>query len=91
MPQDMAGSLGSDDPAVPTEWYHPELVGPCKISSSYCLPTARKSCCLKLNPIWMWTTNGAGARLYLAFYGQTEPESSLLKASLPTTEAHAIR
>lgn len=39
----------------------------------------------------MWAANGAGARLYLAFYGQTEPENSLVKASFPTIEAHAIR
>lgn len=91
MPRDMARSLGWDDPAVPTKWCHPKLVGPCKISSSYCLPATRRSCCLNLNPIWMWATNGAGARLCLAFYGQTEPESSLLKASFPTIEAHAIR
>lgn len=91
MPRDMARSLGSDDPAVPTKWHHPELVGPCKIPSSYCLPTTRRSCCLSLNPISMWATSGAGARQYLAFYGQTEPENSLLKASFPTIEAHAIR
>lgn len=91
MPQDMAGSLGSDDPTVPTKWDHSELVAPHKILNSYCLPTTRKSCCLNLNPIWLWTTNGAGARLCLAFYGQTEAENSLLKASFPTIEAHAIR